>query len=56
MTLASCVGDFDSNISPLFFHYSEDMGIYVLPADKTCSDQTHAQKIQAGFNGLYFYY
>jgi len=48
MILASLLGDFDSNILPLFFHYSEDMRIHILLTDKTRSDQTHARKIQAG--------
>ena len=48
MILVSFLGDFDSNILPLFFHYSEDIRVHILVTDKRRSEQKHAKKIQMG--------
>ena len=48
MVLVSFLGDFDSNILPLFFHYSEEIRLHVLVTDKRHSEQQHAKRIQVG--------
>lgn len=48
MVLVSILGDFDSNILPVFYHYSEDINIHILLYDKRRQDKLHAQNIQIG--------
>jgi len=48
MVLISLLGDFDSNILPLFFHFAEDIDTHILITDKHRYDLDHAQQIQSG--------
>ena len=53
------VGDFDSNILPLFFHYVEDVRIHVLLYDKRHTNLEHTKQITKGikkFCDHYSYY
>jgi hypothetical protein len=42
------VGDFDSNILPLFFHYVEEIRIHILLFDKRYADTEHAKQLSKG--------
>lgn len=48
MLLVSMVGDFDSNILPLFFHHVEAIKVHVLLFDKRRSDRLHAIELHRG--------
>ena len=50
------VGDFDSNILPLFYHYVEEMRVHVLLFDKRHSDKQHANSLAKGLENFCHYY
>ncbi len=50
------VGDFDSNILPLFFHNVENIRVHVLLVDKRYSDERHAVQIARGIDAFCNYY
>ena len=50
------VGDFDSNILPLFFHYAEEVRVHVLLCDKRFSDKEHARRLDRGIKGFCAHY
>ncbi len=48
MTLVSIVGDFDSNVLPLFYHFKDEMSHHILIYDDLRHDRLHADKIITG--------
>lgn len=56
MILVSLIGDFDSNVLPIFFHYAEEIRIHILLHDKRRSDTAHARNIEAGMKRFCAHY
>jgi hypothetical protein len=50
------VGDFDSNILPLFFHYVEEIRIHILLFDKRYADSEYAKQLSKGLEIFCEYY
>lgn len=56
MVLVSILGEFDSNVLPLFFHYSEELRLHILISDMSKTDKAHAQRVQRGLKRFCQYY
>lgn len=48
MVLISILGDFDSNILPIFFQYAQEIDTHILITDKRTEDIDHADQVQRG--------
>lgn len=48
MLFVSLIGDFDSNILPLFYHHAEEIRLHVMLSDRRRSDVKHAENLTRG--------
>jgi len=56
VVLISMVGDFDSNILPLFFHYAESVDVHILLYDSRHSDRMQAGRLFEGIKRFCVHY